>query len=103
MLLPNLERRDVYRLWESSDINGLPGAVSPFISIFVCPTSPPDSPGQPTLSYAANIGDTDDLIMASLLVTRMLQQLSDYHYDLENQIRDHNEVIMPLPFYAVMG
>ena len=45
MLLPNLERRDVYRLWESSDINGLPGAVSPFISIFVCPTSPPDSPG----------------------------------------------------------
>jgi len=54
-------------------------------------------------SYAAKIGDTDDLIMASLLVTRMLQQLSDFHYDLENQIRDHNEVIMPLPFYAVMG
>ena len=54
-------------------------------------------------SYAAKTGDTDDLIMASLLVTRMLQQLSDYHYDLENQIRDHNEVIMPLPFYAVMG
>jgi hypothetical protein len=54
-------------------------------------------------SYAAKVGDTDDLIMASLLVTRMLQQLSDYHYDLENQIRDHNEVIMPLPFYAVMG
>lgn len=54
-------------------------------------------------SYAAKIGDTDDLIMASLLVTRMLQQLSDYHYDLENQIRDHNEVIMPLPFYAVIS
>jgi hypothetical protein len=54
-------------------------------------------------SYAAKIGDTDDLIMASLLVTRMLQQLSDYHFDLENQIRDHDEIIMPLPFYAVMG
>ena len=54
-------------------------------------------------SYAAKIGDTDDLIMASLLVTRMLQQLSDYHYDLENQIRDHDDVIMPLPFYAVLG
>jgi hypothetical protein len=54
-------------------------------------------------SYAAKIGDTDDLIMASLLVTRMLQQLSDYHFDLENQIRDHDEVIMPLPFYAVLG
>jgi len=54
-------------------------------------------------SYAAKIGDTDDLIMASLLVTRMLHQLSDYHFDLENQIRDHDEVIMPLPFYAVLG
>jgi hypothetical protein len=54
-------------------------------------------------SYAAKIGDTDDLIMASLLVTRMLQQLSDYHFDLENQIRDHDEYIAPLPFFAVMS
>ena len=54
-------------------------------------------------SYAAKIGDTDDLIMASLLVTRMLQQLSDYHFDLETQIRDHDEYIAPLPFFAVMG
>jgi len=54
-------------------------------------------------SYAAKIGDTDDLIMASLLVTRMLQQLSDFHFDLENQIRDHDEYIAPLPFFAVMS
>ena len=54
-------------------------------------------------SYAAKIGDTDDLIMASLLVTRMLQQLSDYHFDLENQIRDHDEFVAPLPFFAVMS
>lgn len=54
-------------------------------------------------SYAAKIGDTDDLIMASLLVTRMLQQLSDYHLDLENQIRDHDEFVAPLPFFAVMS
>ena len=54
-------------------------------------------------SYAAKIGDTDDLIMASLLAVRMLQQLSDYHYDLEEQIRDHDEIIQPLPFYAVLA
>jgi len=59
MLLPNLERRDVYRLWETSTNAGVPATVSPFISIFVCPTSPPDTQGQPTLSYAANIGSTD--------------------------------------------
>ena len=59
MLLPNLERRDVYRLWETSTNAGVPATASPFISIFVCPTSPPDTQGQPTLSYAANIGSTD--------------------------------------------
>jgi hypothetical protein len=41
--------------------------------------------------------------MASLLVTRMLQQLGDYHFDLENQIRDHDEMIAPLPFFAVIS
>jgi hypothetical protein len=54
-------------------------------------------------SYRAKIGETDDLVMASLLVIRMLQQLSDFHYDLETQIRDHDEIIAPLPFYAVLG
>ena len=54
-------------------------------------------------SYAAKIGDTDDLVMASLLVTRMLQVLSDYHYDLEAQVRDHDEIVQPLPFYAIIS
>jgi hypothetical protein len=54
-------------------------------------------------SYAAKIGDTDDLVMASLLAVRMLQGLSDYHFDLETQIRDHDEIIMPLPFFAVLA
>mgnify|MGYP003336765384 FL=1 len=54
-------------------------------------------------SYAAKIGDTDDLVMASLLITRMLQVLSDYHYDLEAQVRDHDEVIQPLPFFAIIS
>ena len=54
-------------------------------------------------SYAAKIGDTDDLVMASLLVVRMFQHLSDYHVDLESQIRDHDEYIAPLPFFAVLS
>jgi hypothetical protein len=51
-------------------------------------------------SYAAKIGDTDDLVMSSLLVVRMLQVLSDYHYNLEEHMRDHDEIIQPLPFFA---
>lgn len=54
-------------------------------------------------SYAAKTGDTDDLIMATLLVVRMFQQLSDYHYNLEEQIKDHSEFLAPLPFYAILG
>ena len=54
-------------------------------------------------SYAAKIGDTDDLVMASLLIVRILQILSDYHYNLENHMRDHEEYIAPLPFFAVLN
>jgi hypothetical protein len=54
-------------------------------------------------SYAAKIGDTDDLVMASLLIVRILTVLSDYHYNLESHIRDHEEYIAPLPFFAVLN
>jgi hypothetical protein len=54
-------------------------------------------------SYAAKIGETDDLVMSTLLTVRMLQQLSDYHASLETQIRDHEEFMPPLPFYAVLS
>jgi hypothetical protein len=33
----------------------------------------------------------------------MFQQLSDYHYNLEEQIKDHSEFLAPLPFYAILG
>ena len=54
-------------------------------------------------SYAAKVGGTDDLVMSSLLVVRIFQLLSDYNSDLESHIRDHQEIIAPLPFFAVLG
>jgi hypothetical protein len=54
-------------------------------------------------SYAAKIGETDDLIMATLLIVRMIQHLGDFHFELESQIRDHDEFLAPLPFFAVLG
>jgi len=54
-------------------------------------------------SYAAKSGETDDLVMSSLLTVRMLQQLSDYHMSLETQMRDHDEFMSPLPFFAVIA
>ena len=50
-------------------------------------------------SYAAKIGETDDLVMSSLLAVRMLQVLQSYHQDLDVQMRDHSDnIIEPLPF-----
>ena len=54
-------------------------------------------------SYAAKIGETDDLVMATVLVVRMLQVLQNYHSDLDEQMRDHQDnIVEPLPFIMVM-
>ena len=50
-------------------------------------------------SFAAKIGETDDLVMATVLVVRMLQILQDYHTELDDQMRDHGDTLIePLPF-----
>ena len=54
-------------------------------------------------SYAAKIGDTDDLIMAGLLTVRMVQEIGSYHLEVDNYMRDHDEMIVPLPFFAVIS
>lgn len=52
-------------------------------------------------SYKAKIGETDDLVMAALLVVRMFQHLQNYIVDLDTHIRDHSEILEPLPFIAM--
>ena len=54
-------------------------------------------------SYAAKIGETDDLVMATLLIVRMLTVLKDYHKDIDTNLRDHENLIEPLPFVMTMG
>jgi hypothetical protein len=55
-------------------------------------------------SYAAKVGETDDLVMATLLIVRMLQILQSYHAELDTQMRDHSETIIePLPFVMTLG
>ena len=52
-------------------------------------------------SYAAKIGETDDLVMSSLLAVRMMQQLQSYHTEMDSQMRDHGDlVIEPMPFIS---
>ena len=54
-------------------------------------------------SYAAKQGETDDLVMSTILVVRMFQHLQQYHLDINKHIRDHNDVIEPMPFFAIIG
>jgi prepilin-type N-terminal cleavage/methylation domain-containing protein/prepilin-type processing-associated H-X9-DG protein len=58
VILPNLERRDVYKLWETANTatGEIAAADPPSIDIFKCPTSPVDNPTAPSLAYAGNMG-----------------------------------------------
>jgi hypothetical protein len=54
-------------------------------------------------SYAAKPGETDDLVMASLLAVRMLLLLQTYHSDLDSHLKDHGDMIVePMPFISMM-
>lgn len=54
------------------------------------------------VSFAAKYGETDDLVMALMLVVRMSQVLKNYHPELEQQISDRqDEFIEPMPFIAI--
>jgi hypothetical protein len=54
-------------------------------------------------SYAAKPGETDDLVMASLLAVRMLLLLQTYHSDLDTHLKDHGDMIVePFPFISMM-
>jgi hypothetical protein len=53
-------------------------------------------------SYAAKPGETDDLVMASILAIRMMQVLQTFNLELDRQMRDHgDQLIEPMPFISV--
>jgi len=53
-------------------------------------------------SYAAKPGETDDLVMATVLVLRMMQVLQNYHSELDGSVRDHEDQrVEPMPFVAL--
>jgi hypothetical protein len=53
-------------------------------------------------SYAAKIGEHDDLVMATILAIRMMQMLQSYDSDLEAELRDTADTfIEPMPFILI--
>jgi prepilin-type N-terminal cleavage/methylation domain-containing protein/prepilin-type processing-associated H-X9-DG protein len=54
VILPFMERRDVITVWTGT--SAVPPAATPYMTAFVCPSSPPDSMTSPVLAYAGNCG-----------------------------------------------
>ena len=52
-------------------------------------------------SFAAKVGETDDLVMATLLALRMMQTLQNYDANLDAEIKDSGEFIEPMPFIMI--
>ena len=49
-------------------------------------------------SFKAKIGETDDLVMAMLLVVRMMQLIQSFDPNVDESLRTAEEFIEPLPF-----
>jgi hypothetical protein len=53
-------------------------------------------------SYAAKIGETDDLVMATILAIRAIQVIQTFDADVGKNWRDHEDIIQPMPFIAIL-
>jgi hypothetical protein len=52
--------------------------------------------------FAAKLGETDDLVSATLLSLRMIQSLQSYDSDLDEKLKDSaDDYIAPMPFIMV--
>jgi hypothetical protein len=52
-------------------------------------------------SYGAKPGDHDDLVMSTILVIRIVQQMQLYDSVLDARIKEDNEYLAPMPFIMV--
>jgi prepilin-type N-terminal cleavage/methylation domain-containing protein/prepilin-type processing-associated H-X9-DG protein len=59
VVLPFMERLDVIRSWQTG--TAAVASSVPYLSTYVCPSSPPDAMTTPTLSYAGNCGTANSV------------------------------------------
>lgn len=69
MLLPFLERNDIFKSWQSGVF------AAPYVSLFVCPSTPPDSMRDPILAYAGNCGTANSVKSNGVMVDSITPSL----------------------------
>ena len=51
-------------------------------------------------SFAAVIGQSDDLVMSLILAVRMIGVIQTFDSKISEKFTDHSEVVVPMPFIA---
>jgi len=82
MSLPFLERNDIYKAWQTG--TAAVATSTPYLSMFACPSTPPDSMTSPILAYAGNCGTANSvkangvMVDTELVTSRLsLDEISD--------------------------
>jgi hypothetical protein len=53
-------------------------------------------------SYAAVVGQTDDLVSAMLIIVRMLSVIQSFDAKISDTFTDHSDMVVPMPFIMSM-
>ena len=78
VILPNLERKDMFNIWNSATTGGGGATINaissnvknrPVIEAFMCPSSPPDDTSEGSLMYVANGGSGFEAVFDNGLST----------------------------------
>jgi prepilin-type N-terminal cleavage/methylation domain-containing protein/prepilin-type processing-associated H-X9-DG protein len=77
MILPFAERSDIYRAWQMGTTS------APYVSLFVCPSTPPDAMTNPILAYAGNCGAGDSVKANGVMVNNVNPGTSASRLDLD--------------------
>ena len=73
-VLPQIERRDIF----NAAVTAVSGSLTaqPYLDVFVCPSSPPDSTATPTLAYVANSGANGAVKGDGVMLDTIAQKIS---------------------------
>ncbi len=79
MILPFAERSDIYRSWQL----GTTPPPAPYVSLFVCPSTPADSMSNPLLAYAGNCGTGNSVKANGVMVDNVTPGTPASRIDLD--------------------
>lgn len=91
VILPFAERNDIFRAWQQGTTS------APYVSLFVCPSTPPESMSNPILAYAGNCGTGNSVKANGVMVDNVTPGTAASRTDLD-EISNADGTAMTLVF-----